>query len=141
MALNPVVYLPVKVLIGNDMHPGEKELKEFYNDWVTRQKKMPFRGEYQIPTSNDPHRLLTINPSQASHCITDIRMDTYDKQKATVMVGVRFTGPRGDQAYDDCLNNSIRFVARAVKVDGKDKIVTWDLIHAPKGAPKKPLIK
>ena len=142
MALNPIVYLPVKCLVGQDMHPGENELKIFYNNWVTQRRKAPFTGEFDLPRTNDTRRLMTVNPAQVSHCITDIRMDTYDKQKGTVMVGVRFTGPKGDEASDACMANKIRFVARSVKVNGEDRIVTWDLVHAPKGVRgRKSLIK
>ncbi len=145
--MNPTVYVPVKVLVGHDLHAGKKELDYFVDKWTTAQHKAPFTGEYCMPASNDPKRLLTINPSMVSHCITDIRMDTYDPQKSTVMMGVRFTGPRGDDAADDCMANTVRFVARCVKVKdekGKDvdRIVTFDLIHAPKGVKnKKPYIK
>ena len=141
--MNPTVSIPVKVLVGQDMHPGEKELKEFYEAWITSGKKQPFTGEYNIPSTNDTGRLMTTDPRNVSHCITDIHMNTYDKAKATVMVDVKFTGPKGDDASDEYIANKVRFVARAVKVtdeNGKqvDKILTWDLMHAHKGyKPKK----
>jgi len=139
------VYLPVKCLVGQDMHPGEKELKDFYDRWVQAGHREPFTGEYNIPTTNDTRRLLTTDPRNVSHCITDIRMETYDKAKGTVMVGVRFTGPHGDDAAEDCMKNKVRFVARSVQVteNGKteNRIITWDLMHAPKGARTKPLKK
>ena len=141
---NPTIWLPVKVLVGKDMHPGKKELEVFYHNWMNGTTKgAPFNGEYDIVASNDPNRLMTINSGNVSHCITDIRMDTYDEKKATVMMGIRFTGPRGEDASDDVMMNKIRFVARAVKVKDEngreaDRIVTFDCMHAPKGVKPKP---
>ena len=145
--MSPAVWLPIKVLIGNELRPGKKELEYFYDKWVTQGHKAPFTGEYNVPASNDARRLMTIDPSQVSHCITDIDMKTYDPQKATVMAQVRFSGPKGEDASDECIANKVRFVARAVKVTdekGKkvDRLVTFDLIHAPKGVKaRKSLIK
>jgi hypothetical protein len=141
-SVNPTIWLPVKVLVGQDMHPGKKELEYFYDKWTNQQKKAPFRGEYDIVASNNGQRLMTINPNNVSHCITDIRMDTYDPKKATVMVGVKFTGPRGEDASDDVMRNKIRFVARSVKVKDEngqevDRLVTFDCMHAPRGVKPK----
>ena len=147
--MNPAVWLPVKVMIGNDvtMHPGKKELEYFVDKWVSQGHKAPFTGEYNIPISNDARRLMTIDPSQVSHCITDIDMSTYDDKKATVMCKVRFSGPTGDDASDECMANKVRFVARSVKTKDEkgndvDRLITFDLIHAPKGVKgRKSLIK
>ena len=140
--LNPAVWLPVKILTGKKMQPNKEALDTFVNNWRSSRGGAPFTGEFNLPASNDPNRLLTVDPHQVSHCITDIDMSTYDKKKATVMMKVRFTGPKGDEAYDDCIENKVRFVTRAVNVDGKDRIVTFDLMHAPAGVKvKKSIIK
>ena len=139
--LNPAVWLPVKILTGEKMQPNKAALDTFYNNWRTS-GGAPFTGEFEVPATNDTNRLLSVDPHQISHCITDIDMSTYDKRKATVMMKVRFTGPRGDEACDDCMENKVRFVTRAVKVNGEDRIVTFDLMHAPKGVKaKKSIIK
>lgn len=142
--MNPLVYVPVKVLTGKKMEPNKEALEFFVDQWINKCHKQPFQGEYNLPATNDTKRLLTIDPSQISHCICDIRMDTYDPAKATVMMGVRFSGPAGDRAADEFIGNNIRLVARCVKVkEGNkevDRIVTWDCMHRPAGAPKKSLI-
>lgn len=140
-AIQSEAWMPVKVLLGQKMKPNEKALNDFYNDWATRRKKIPFTGEYNVPISNDVRRLAFVNPANVSHCVTDIDMSTYDKKKATVMMKIRFTGPKGDEAFDECLNNNIRFVTRGININGEDHIVTFDLVHAPAYARKKSIIK
>lgn len=136
--------VPVKVLFGQRMQPDKKALETFVDNWVAA-GKTPFSGEYNVPTTNDVHRLMTTDPRNVSHCITNIHMNTYDEQKATVMVDIRFTGPRGDDAFEEFLGNKIRMVARAVEVKegGKksQRLITWDCMHMPKGARPKPIIK
>jgi len=140
--LNPTVWLPVKVLTGKKMLPNKEALDDFYNTWKSSRHGTPFTGEFNTPATNDVNRLLTVDPHEVSHCITDIDMSTYDKKKSTVMMKVRFTGPRGDEAFDDCIANRVRFITRAVNVNGKDRIVTFDLMHAPAGVKsKKSIIK
>lgn len=141
--MNPTIQIPVKCLFGNNLQPNKKVLEDFYSQWVDSGKN-PFTGEYNMPATNDVRRLLSTDPAQVSHCITDIHMNTYDEQKATVMVSLRFTGPRGDEASDEYIANKIRLVARAVKVGpgskAKDTLITWDCMHMPKGSKPKPLI-
>ena len=141
--MNPTIQVPVKCLFGQNMQPDKKVIETFYDRWVAA-GKAPFTGEFNMPVSNDPHRLMATDPSQISHCITDIHMNTYDEQKATVMVSLRFTGPRGDEASDEFIANKIRLVARAVKVGSgtkaKDALITWDCMHMPKGAKPKSLL-
>lgn len=138
---NPAIWIPVKVLVGEKMRPGKEELEYFVDKWKSHMRGAPFTGEYNLPATNDTRRLMTIRPSEVSHCITDIKMETYDPKKATVMMQIRFSGPKGEDAADDCMANKLRFVARSVKVteDGepKDRIVTFDCIHAPKGVKSK----
>ena len=141
---NPSFAVPVKCLFGQQMKPDKKALENFYSHWVAS-GKAPFTGEFNMPMSNDVHRLMTTDPRNVSHCITDIHMDTYDEKKATVMVSIRFTGPRGDEASDEFIANKIRLVARAVEVKEGSKteqrLITWDCLHMPKGAKPKSLIR
>ena len=136
--MNPMIYVPVKVLPGK---PGKEALDYFCQRWKQETKGTPFNGEYQIPASNKVDRLLSIDPDQISHVICDVRPETYDADKNTVMIGVRFTGPKGDDASDEYLTKRLRFIARTVKVKegGKsfDRIITWDCVHPPSVDPVK----
>ena len=142
--VNPVITIPVKCVFGQKMQPDKKALENFYAAWCASGKQ-PFTGEYNMPMSNDVHRLMATDPRQVSHCITDVHMNTYDEQKATVMVSLRFSGPRGDEASDEYIANKIRLVARAVEVKTGSKkeqrLITWDCMHMPAGAKPKALKK
>lgn len=128
--MNNAIWVPVKVL------PGKKALDVFVQKWKEA-GAVPFNGEFSPPEDRSPGRLMSIDPSQISHIVEDINMDTYDGQKRTVMVKCRMCGPHGSEAIDKFIRKDLRFTTRTVR--GKDtetgeivdRIVTFDCVQNP----------
>lgn len=135
---DPEVTIPVPVRILNVPAKEAKEAFDFFMAAWQAGGKRPFNGEYDMPNPGpDQRRAMTTDYSQISHVITDIYPETFDKDKNTVMMKVRFAGPKRNAAIDDYVKGSVRLACRTVR--GKDvktkkpvtRIVTWDLVHAP----------
>lgn len=140
--MNPEVNMKVKVVIPGITKVAAKDAFDYFMQQWKNNGKRPFNGEYtlQNPDGKNPGRAMTIEPSNISHQITDIDNDTYDPKTGTIMMKVRFTGPKSPKAIDEFIKNKIHLMARSVKGNDKitgepvTRIVTWDLVHAPDNA-------